>query len=208
MVVLLLAGCGAVPPGTGDASGPRTASPSSVSPTSSPVPSAFLAGDCTYPASAGTQTQPAPDTFQTAVSVPLGWNLEDSSHSDSDFLMTAPATYLYPPTTISVSAPSPTDPGQSPSTFLGRIAQGTVSVTAAPQQCSVGNDPAAFLSFTNGANAGYMVLWFHFGDAYLLQVKGNGGVDQRAIQDAKGVLASVKYAHNVPPPGYSPTPAG
>jgi hypothetical protein len=50
-----------------------------------------------------------------------------------------------------------------------------------------------------------MVLWVHFGDAYLLQLKGNGGVDQRAVRDAKGVLASVTYAHNVPPPGYSPS---
>jgi hypothetical protein len=51
-----------------------------------------------------------------------------------------------------------------------------------------------------------MVLWIHFGLYYLLQLKGNGGVDQRAVQDAKGVLASVTYAHNVPPPGYTPSP--
>jgi hypothetical protein len=51
-----------------------------------------------------------------------------------------------------------------------------------------------------------MVLWFHFGDAYLLQLRGYGGVDQRAVGDAKGVLASVTYAHDVPPPGFSPTP--
>jgi hypothetical protein len=52
-----------------------------------------------------------------------------------------------------------------------------------------------------------MVLCFHFGDAYLLQLKGDGGVDQSAVEDAKGVLASVTYAHDVPPPGYTPTPA-
>lgn len=122
--------------------------------------------------------------------------------------MTAPATYLYLPTEISVTAPLPTDPGQSPSVFMSRMAQGTVTVTVAAQPCTVGKDPAAFLSFTSGATAGYWVLWFHFGDAYLLQLKGHGGVDQKAVTDAKGVLASVTYAHNVPPPGFSPTPAG
>jgi hypothetical protein len=53
-----------------------------------------------------------------------------------------------------------------------------------------------------------MVLWLHFGTAYHLDLDGNGGVDPRAVQDAKGVLASVAYAHNVPPPGYSPPPTG
>jgi hypothetical protein len=102
----------------------------------------------------------------------------------------------------------PTDPGQSPSAFLDRMAQGIVSVTAPSQPCTVGQDFAAFLSFRNGVTVGYMVLWFHFGDAYLLQLKGNGGVDQRAVEDAKGLLASVTYAHDVPPPGFSPTPTG
>jgi hypothetical protein len=85
------------------------------------------------------------------------------------------------------------------------MAQGTVFVTAGPEACTVGNDPAAFLPFTSGTTVGYMVLWFHFGDAYLLQLKGKGGVDQRAVRDAKGVLASVTYAHNVPPPARSPS---
>jgi hypothetical protein len=102
----------------------------------------------------------------------------------------------------------PTDPGKSPSAFLDRMAQGTVSATAPAKPCTVGKDPAAFLPFTSGADVGYMVLWFHFGDAYLLQLRGNGGVDQRAVGDAKGVLASVTYAHDVPPPGFSPTPIG
>ena len=101
----------------------------------------------------------------------------------------------------------PTDSGQSPSTFLGRMAQGTVTVTASPLPCKVGKDPAAFLAFTSGATVGYWVVWFHLGDAYLLQLKGHGGVDQRAVGAAKAVLASVTYAHDVPPPGFSPTPA-
>jgi len=79
-------------------------------------------------------------------------------------------------------------------------------VTAAPEPCSIGSDPGAFISYTSGPNAGYMVIWFHFNDYYELRLRGNGGVDQRAVRDAKGVLASVTYAHNVPPPGYSPSP--
>jgi hypothetical protein len=186
-----------------------TPSPSSTpSPTSTPTnsPNALRPGDCTYPGTGGTRTPPVPDTFQTAISVPNGWTRQDTSHTDLPFKMTAPATYLYVPTEISVSAPMPTDPGQSPSVFMTRMAQGTVTVTVAPQPCAVGKDPAAFLSFTSGATVGYWVLWFHFGDAYLLQLKGKGGVDQRAVEDAKGVLASVTYAHDVPPPGYLPSP--
>jgi hypothetical protein len=126
--------------------------------------------------------------------------------------MSAPASYQYLPTTISLSAPLPTDPGQSPSAFLARLTQSTwldhqpLVVTASPQPCVVGVDSAAFLSFTSGSKVGYMVLWFHFGDAYVLQLAGHGGVDRRAVEDAKGVLASVTYAHNVPPPDYSPSP--
>ena len=209
VAVLLLAACGAVPAGTGsDPSSSRTASPSGPMATPSGAPNAFLTGDCTYPAAAaGTPTQPAHDTFQTAISVPYGWTLQDTSYSDTtDFLMTAPTNYLYIPTTISVSAPLPTDLGKSPSAFLDGMAQGSVVVTAGTQPCSVASDPAAFLSFTSGAKVGYMVLWFHLGDAYLLQLKGNGGVDQRAVQDAKGVLASITYAHNVAPPRNSPAP--
>jgi hypothetical protein len=86
------------------------------------------------------------------------------------------------------------------------MVHGFVTVTSPPQACSVGTDPAGFLGFTSGATVGYMVLWFHFGDYYLLQLKGNGGVDRMAVLDAKGVLASVTYAHDVPPPGYSPSP--
>lgn len=206
--LLVLVACGAVPPVAGsDAGSSRTVSPNAASPSPSGALNTFLRGDCTYPLATGTQTQPAPDTFQTGISVPMSWTLEDTSHSDTtDFLMTAPSTYFYLPTTISVSAPLPTDRGQSPSASLGQITQGTVSVTAGPQPCNIGGDPGAFLAFTSGSAVGYMVLWLHFGDAYLLQLKGSGGVDPRAVHDAKGVLASVTYAHNLPPPRYSPSP--
>jgi hypothetical protein len=210
LAVLLLAACGAVAPTSGsDASAARSASPPAgyPSPTASSTRDAFLPGDCTYPATGGARTRPVHDTFQIAISVPPGWTLQDISGQESDFLMAAPTSYKYLPGTISVSAPWPADPNESPSAFLDRLVQGTtISVTAAAQACTVGSDRAAFLSFSTGATVGYMVLWFKFDDYYLLQLTGNGGVDQRAVQDAKGVLASVTYAHNVPPPGYSPPP--
>lgn len=209
-------GCGRAESTSSVASGVRTSSPQ---PTPPPNPTAsayaFLPGDCTYPTAGGTPTQPVHDTFQTAVSVPAGWTLQDTSQTDSDFLMTAPATYLHLPTTLSISAPLPTDQGQTAGSFLARITQGVsvgndpLVVTASPQACTVANDSAAFLSFSAGSTVGYMVLWLHFGDAYLLQLRGNGGVDQKAVLDAKGVLASVTYTHNVPPPPLSsPTATG
>jgi hypothetical protein len=200
-------------PGGSSPSGARPASPSpqeslSSTPTPSTTPSGFLPGDCTYPMTGATRTQPVNDTFQASILVPPGWTLQDTSGMDNtDFLMTAPTSYKYSPSTIVVSPPLPTSPGQTPGTYLAQFAQRSVSITASPQTCTVGGDQAAFLSFTSGAKVGYMVLWFHFGDAYRLDVQGNGGVDQRAVQDAKGVLASVTYAHNVPPPGYSPSPS-
>ena len=213
VAAVLLAGCGAVPAGTGsDASSSRTASPSALAPSPSGAPDSFQLGDCTYATTSGTPTQPVNDTFQTVISVPAGWTRQDTSQTELPFLITAPSTYQYLPTTISLSAPLPTDPGQSPSTFLARLTQGTsldhqpLVITASPQSCVVGADSAAFLSFTSGSKVGYMVLWFHFGDAYLLQLVGDGGVDRRAVQDAKAVLASVGYARNVPPPGYTPSP--
>ena len=205
LLTLLIGACGRIDPTPGVPSSPTAQQ--SPTPTPSSSPAAFQPGDCTYATTGGTPAQPASDTFQTVISIPAGWSPKDTSQSDTtDFLMSAPASYMYQPTTMSVSAPLPTDPGQTPSTFLDRIAQGTVSVVASSQPCTVGNDPAAFLSFTSGSTIGYIILWFHFGDAYVAQLKGNGGVDQRAVQDAKGVLASVSYNHNVPPPGYSPSP--
>jgi hypothetical protein len=203
LLTLVGATCGRVDSTSGAASAARSPSPPMTqSPTPTSVPDEFQPGDCTYPPIGGTPTQPAPDTFQTELTIPAGWTLQDPSR----FLITGPATYAFQPTTISVSAPLPTDPGQTPSSSLARMVQGVVSVTSGPQTCTVGGDSAAYLSFTNGTSVGNMVLWFHFGDAYLLQVTGTGGVDPKAIQDAKGVLASVTYAHNVPPPGYTPGP--
>jgi hypothetical protein len=142
-----IAACGRVPgPGASPRPSPTVTSTETrpaLSPTATSTnsPDAFRPGDCTYPASGGMRTPPVRDTFQTAISVPNGWTRQDTSHTDLPFKMTAPGTYMYLPTEISVSAPMPTDPGQSPSTFMTRMAQGTVTVTVAPQPCTVERIP-------------------------------------------------------------------
>jgi hypothetical protein len=206
--LLAAVGCGYVPtaqnPGDTVASGVRSPSPSTQA---SPPTNAFAQQGCTGTPS-GTLTQPVHDTFATVISVPPGWTALDTSQTDSDYLLTAPASYLYSPTTISLSAPLPTDPGVSASAFLTRMSSGTVTINVSAQPCAVGKDQAAFISFTSGSTVGYLVLWLHYGDAYVLQLRGTGGVDDRAVEDARSVLASVTYDQNVPPPGYtaSPTP--
>lgn len=205
VTLLAVSGCGRAVIG-GVASGERSPQPTPSTPAASPNPAAFEAGSCTTsPPTQGTASSPAPDTFQTGITVPVGWAAQDTAASDTtDFLLTAPLAYAYQPTTLSVSAPLPTGQGDSPGSYLQQTTSGVGTPTASGQPCTIGSDAAAFVSFANGSTVGYLVVWFHFGDAFVLQLKGNGGLDARAVQDAKYVLGSVAYSHNVPPPGYTP----
>jgi hypothetical protein len=211
-LVVVLVACGNSTAG-GNVSAPTVTPSSAASQTRSASPSPFGTADCTSPLSGGTRTSPVNDTFQTSISVPSGWTRQDRSATDLPFSLIAPETYQYSPTVIKLSAPSPADLSLTPAAFLTRLTDGVwldngpMVVTASAQPCSVGSDRAAWLAFSSAQEVGYMVLWFHFNDYYLLQLNGNGGVDPRAIQDAKAVLGSVTYSHNVPPPGYSPSPA-
>ena len=136
-----------------------------------------------------------------SISTPTGWSIQDTSRSELDFKMTGPASYQFQPTTTSITAPWPTDSERSAAATLDRAAQGyNVVVTTAAQACSVGRDSAAFLSFSAGADVGYIALWLHFGDFYVLWLVGKGGVDTRAILDAKAILASVTYSRDLLPP--------
>ncbi len=54
---------------------------------------ALLPGGCTYPAIGGTPTKPAPDTFQTVISTPPRWALQNNN--DSDLPLIGPADYSY-----------------------------------------------------------------------------------------------------------------
>src|SRR5690242_5806831 len=68
--------CGSpVSRGPGDSS-PSPREPVSSTPTPSTAPGGFLPGDCTYPMTGATRTQPVNDTFRTSVSVPPGWTLQ------------------------------------------------------------------------------------------------------------------------------------
>jgi hypothetical protein len=67
------------------------------------------------------------------------------------------------------------------------------------QTCDVQRDPAAFFAYTSGSQNGFAVLWLHFNYAYAVTLEGSGGLDSRAIQDTKGVLASVIWTVQTPP---------
>lgn len=209
VLLLALASCGrATPlrslPGNTTSTVATSVSPSTPSPSPTGNANAFGPNDCTYQSAGGAITGPAPDTFQTVITIPSGWTSNNAR--DGIFSLSAPSTYSNQPTTVSLSAPLPTDSSVTPSSFLSRMIQGSVTPTSVVQTCTVGLDKAAFVSYTTASNSGYLVLWFHFGNAYLFRLDGVGGVDPRAIADAKGILASVTYRHNIPPPGYTPTP--
>lgn len=178
------------------ASAARTAPP-----TPSSVPNAFLAGDCTYPATGGTRTQPADDKSKTVISVPQGWTRQVQPWADQRiFQLAAPSGYQYGPTTIDIAVLFPDSPHHSPERYLAGITEVNYTVVGQIQTCTIEGDQAAYLQFTlpsrpgfKGSRAGYMVVWLHSGLAYLLNLEGSGDVDPRAIQDAKGILASLSY---------------
>lgn len=201
--------CGPSAPQDGPTSGARTPS-SQTSPIATPssAPNAFQPGDCTYPAIGGTPTQPAHDTFRTVISVPQGWTPIDTSNFDATvFKLAAPPTYQNSPTTIQIVSAFDDVPHHSPTEYLAGQTQGYVTIVGGIQTCSVNGDSGAFAQYTHGANAGYRVLWIHLAVVYELILESNGEVDPRAIGDAKGVLASLRWTSNTPPPQYTPTPA-
>jgi hypothetical protein len=67
--------------------------------------------------------------------------------------------------------------------------------------CALGNDQAAYYGYSLSAEIGYYVLWLHSGNALELTLHGTGGVDPKAIHDAKAVLGSVTYTAATPSPG-------
>ncbi len=201
--------CGPTASQDGATTGAKTPS-SQTSPMAAPSsePNAFQPGDCTYPAIGSTPTQPAHDTFRTVISVPQGWTQIDTSGFDATvFKLAAPPTYQNSPTTIQIVSAFGDVPHHSPTEYLAGQTQGYVTIVGGIQICSVNGDSGAFAQYSHGDNAGYEVLWIHLAVVYELILEGNGGVDPRAIRDAKGVLASLSWTSNTPPPQYTPTTA-
>ncbi len=199
--------CGPIASQDGVTSGARTPS-SQNSPLSTPSsePNAFQPGDCTYPAIGGAPTQPAHDTFRTVISVPQGWTQIDTSNFDATvFKLAAPPTYQNSPTTIQIVSAFDDVPHHSPTEYLAGQTQGYVTIVGGIQTCSVNGDSGAFAQYTHDANAGYTVLWIHLAVVYELILEGSGGIDPRAIRDTKGVLASLRWTSNTPPPQYTPS---
>ena len=166
-------------------------------PSQSPNSSAFQAGDCTDPGIGGTVTQPFTDNFKMVVTIPAGWTREPTPGDETTLaVLDPPSTFANPPTSIRVAS------------LLGYFANLTPVQVAegisrpgmdAPQPCNVRGDAAAFYHYSDGSRAGYFVLWLHFNYAYALTVEGGGGVDPRAVRDARAVLASVTWTVSTPP---------
>jgi hypothetical protein len=116
------------------------------------------------------------------------------------FQLMAPSTYKNSPTTIVIVTPFHDIPHHSPATYLAGLTEVNYTVVGVIQTCTIDGDPAAYLQYTlpsragfQGIRGGFKVLWIHSGLVFYLDLEGSGGVDSRAIQDAKGVLASISY---------------
>jgi hypothetical protein len=208
-VAVMVVGCGRAtsqaPGALGSASPDPSAFPSP-SPTSGPSdPNAFQPNDCTYASSPGTPAPKGSDNFGTVVSVPQGWTLEPTAGSIA--VMSSPATYSYLPTTMRVESLLGYFPGQTPESiapnYYGPSSHsGTPAINLVGQveHCTVNGDSAAYFQYTQGSAVGYLVLWLHFNYLYSLRLEGTGGIDSRAVHDAKGVLASLVWSVASPPP--------
>src|SRR5260370_16336592 len=133
----------------GVTSSARTPS-SETSPVSNPSsePNAFQPGDCTYPASGGTPTQPAHDTFRTVISVPQGWTQIDTSGFDATvFKLAAPPTYQNSPTTIQIVSAFGDVPHHSPTEYLAGQTQGYVTIAGGIQTSAFNGNSAAFAHY-------------------------------------------------------------
>jgi hypothetical protein len=138
--------------------------------------------------------------------VPQGWIQRSTSGFDATiFQLVAPSTYLNAPTTIDIASLFQDIPYKSPMDLITGITQVNYTLVGQIQTCIIGGDSAAYTQYTLGSRAGYMVLWVHLSVAYSLILEGTGGLDPKAIQDAKGVLGSLSWTSNTPPPNYTPS---
>jgi hypothetical protein len=200
LTLAFLIACGRVPDsGAASTESPSTSSPSpSASPSPSGSPNAFLPGDCVYPETGGTPTQPLNDNFKMVITIPTSWTRATSGQDETTLAtLTAPSSYSFTPTTMRVQSllgyfPNLT-PAQTINQYFPQSGMGVV------ESCTVSSDHAAFVQYTQGTHSGYFILWLHFNYAYSVTLDGTGGMDPRSIQDAKGVLASVTWTVLTPP---------
>lgn len=186
----------------GGSPGASTALPSSGS-----DPMTFSAGECTLPIGSATTTEPLADNFHVVVQIPSGWTREPGRPSETQLLVIdAPKSYPHQPTSIEVLSLLGYFPNQSPHDiapqYYGPSHPGVPSVqlVGAVTDCRVQNDLAAFFQYSQGDRGGYLVLFLHAYYLYGVRVEGSGGVDPRAIHDAKQVLGSVRWTVTTPPP--------
>lgn len=166
----------------------------------------FQPGDCVAtPLSSATRTQPLHDYYGTTVQPPQGWTREAQGASESELaVFDPPASYSSQPIKLRVLNPM----GYYPSTpvnqvikrFIGPDDGTPIVLVGEVGDCTVQTDSAAFLQYTQGSRAGYMIALLHFGSLYEVQLEGSGGVDQNAIQDTKQLLGSWQWTVASPQP--------
>ncbi len=207
--LLAVSSCGSSPVGyqPGDqASGARTPSPG-VSPSPlTPNPMVFQPGDCVAaPASGATRTQFPADYYGTTIQAPPGWTREAPGPSEAELAVyDAPANYTNQPLKLRVANPigyyRNTPVNQVIKRDLASDDSTPIVLVGAIGNCTVQTDLAAFLQYTHGSRAGYVIAWLHFDSLYEVQLEGLGAVDQNAIRDAKQLLGSWQWAVATPRP--------
>ena len=190
---------------------PSPTLPPSTGPTSEP--NAFGANDCLNPPS-GTATPPLADHFHVVVQIPAGWKQEPAGFSETQMLvLDSPSDYSNTPTRIGLLAlmavPSSDTPDKVAAQWYGPGAPGSnpdfeAHLVGNVTDCTVAGDPAAFFQYKakrsqlvdskSGDWTGYMVVFVHHhvpdNLPYALRIEGTGGIDPRAIHDAKSILGS------------------
>lgn len=182
-------------PSASQASSART---TTASPTAT-IAFAFGPSDCVAPGS-GTATEPL-GADRVIVNIPPGWTRFQPGPTETKVLViTAPASYQYSPTSITVQSFVGNYYGKTSHDWAAFLIRQWVFADQTVVDCPVGAGTAAFARYSDAGvtgykafmvrvdskNAGYARLWG-------LTVEGTGGLDANAIADAKKVLGSWRW---------------
>jgi photosystem II stability/assembly factor-like uncharacterized protein len=183
--------------------------------TSSPGPSPTLSQGGTPPdparltsqkCSSAPATTPARQVeVRYTIRVPLGWaDTGDYKRTESLLLeLTAPASYENAPTRIRFHVlPYDIKAAWGPQATAHSIAADEVathrftspgSVATAVVDCTVAGEPAAVFGYAEGAQIGYWLIFVHDKKLFGVRFFGTGGITDKAIQDALGMIGSIVW---------------
>jgi hypothetical protein len=187
-----------------------------------PGPNAFTPSDCVS-APSGNATLRLADAFQVVVQQPAGWTQETPDWVETPtLLLKAPSNYSNAPTRIGIQAgmeiPNSWTPDQVAARYYGPVSPGVdpdfeAHLVGDVAHCTVAGHPAAFFQYTSkrshlpdgrlGEWTGYLVVFVHdhvpYNIPYALRIEGSGGIDPRAIHDAKVILGSWTWTVSTSP---------